>query len=142
MSESLTIGKLAKATGVGVETLRFYERRGLLPEPPRTRAGYRLYPCDAVQWVRFIRRGKALGFSLAEISELLALRVRPGVTCERVRALAETKRADIELRIHELERMHRALGRLAAECAGSGPTADCPIIDALEHEPSFESNET
>jgi MerR family mercuric resistance operon transcriptional regulator len=124
-----------------VETLRFYERRGLLPEPPRTHAGYRLYPCDAIQRVRFIRRGKALGFSLAEIAELLALKVRPGVTCERVRVLAETKRADIERRIHELERMHQALGRLAADCTGSGPTTDCPIIDALEHEPLPGSDE-
>lgn len=130
----LTIGKLAKAADVGAETLRFYERKGLLPAPPRTDGGYRVYPDDAVNRVRFIRRAKHLGFSLAEIGDLLALSVRPGVGCDRVRARAEGKQAEILARIRELERMHRALGRLAAACSGRGPATECPIIDALERE--------
>ena len=85
---ALTIGRLANASGVGVETIRFYEREGLLPEPPRKRSGYRQYPADAVARVLFIRRAKELGFTLKEITELLKLRVDPDTSCADVRALA------------------------------------------------------
>jgi len=82
--ESMTIGKLAKRAGVGVETIRFYERKGLLPEPPRRYSGYREYPESAIDRVRFIRRAKELGFTLKEIGELLELRIRPGTTCRQM----------------------------------------------------------
>ncbi|MBK6517999.1 MAG: MerR family DNA-binding protein [Polyangiaceae bacterium] len=134
MKESLTIGGVAKGAEVGVETVRFYEREGLIPEPPRRRSGYRQYPADTVRRVRFIRRAKELGFTLKEISELLSLRVDPRTTCAEVRALARTKIEDVDQRIHELERMKAVLERLARACRGTGPTSECPILDALDAE--------
>ncbi len=135
MADTLTIGQLAKAAGVGVETLRFYERKGLLPPPPRTRSGYRRYPADAVARVRFIRRAKELGFSLAEIRELLAMRIDPGRSCADVRAIARAKIADVEAKIADLTRMRAVLRRLARACPGKGPVAACPIVDALDTAP-------
>ena len=135
MGDSLTIGQLAKAAGVGVETLRFYERKGLLPPPPRSRSGYRRYPADAVARVRFIRRAKELGFSLAEIRELLAMRVDPGRSCADVRAVARAKIADVEAKIADLTRMRAVLRRLARACPGEGPVSACPIVEALDTVP-------
>jgi MerR family transcriptional regulator, copper efflux regulator len=130
--QGLTIGKVAKAANVGIETLRFYEREGLIAEPPRRRSGYREYPPDTVRRVQFIRRAKELGFSLKEIAELLSLRVAPSTTCADVRAVARDKISDIETKLAELERMKAALERLARACRGKGPTSECPILDALD----------
>ncbi len=130
----LRIGQLATATDVGVETLRFYERRGLLAEPPRRRSGYRQYPREAVARVRFIRRAKELGFTLRQIGELLQLRVDPDKSCADVRAVAKAKIADVEARIDDLGRIKAALERLARACRGKGPTSECPILDAIERE--------
>jgi MerR family mercuric resistance operon transcriptional regulator len=130
----LTIGKLAKAAGVGVETIRFYEREGLLPEPRRKRSGYRQYTPDAVARVLFIRRAKELGFTLKEITELLGLRVDPDKSCADVRALARAKIVDVERKMADLVRIKSALDRLAKACRGKGPTSECPILDALEVE--------
>ena len=130
--ESMTIGKLAKRAGVGVETIRFYERKGLLPEPPRRYSGYREYPESAIDRVRFIRRAKELGFTLKEIGELLELRIRPGTTCRQISDQATAKIADIEEKIRSLEAMRSALEKLAADCPASGPTSECPILGALE----------
>lgn len=129
---SMTIGVVAKRAEVGVETVRFYERKGLIVQPPRQHSGYRQYPQDTPDRVRFIKRAKELGFSLKEIRELLELRITPGATCDRVRRHAEAKIADIEERIRSLQRMKQALDGLAAACAGNGPVSDCPILDALE----------
>jgi len=129
-----TIGQVAKQAGVGVETIRFYERSGLLKEPPRNSSGYRVYPADTVARVMFIRRAKDLGFTLNEIADLLALRVDTNTTCADVKARAETKIAGIKERIRELKRMKRALAMLAASCHGSGPASECPILEALEEE--------
>ncbi|HHQ47612.1 MAG TPA: MerR family transcriptional regulator [Acidobacteria bacterium] len=129
--ETMTIGRLARAAGVGVETIRYYERKGLIPEPPRTYSGYRKYPEEAVTRLRFIRRAKDLGFTLREIGELLELRADESTTCDVVRARAAAKVADIEERIRSLEAMKTALERLAAECPASGPAKECPILDAL-----------
>src|SRR5919199_5139981 len=93
---ALTIGQIARRAGVGVETVRFYERQGLLEEPARKESGYRQYPEDVVARLRFIKRAKELGFSLKEIKELLALRVDPATTCAEVKARAQAKVADIE----------------------------------------------
>ena len=133
----LTIGQLAQQAGVGIETVRFYERQGLLEEPDRRASGYRQYPPDVVARLRFIRRAKELGFTLKEIKELIALRLDPGATGADVRRQAEAKLADIAAKIRDLERMQAALRRLTTACHGHGSLAGCPILDALdtlEHE--------
>ena len=131
---ALTIGKLASAAGVGVETIRFYEREGLLPKPPRKRSGYRQYPPDTVARVMFIRRAKELGFTLKEITELLELRIDPDKSCADVRALAKAKIVDVEEKMADLARIKGALEKLAKACRGKGPTSECPILDAIEKE--------
>lgn len=129
---SLTIGALAKQAGVGVETVRFYERRGLVRRPARPRLGSRSYPEDAIGRIRFIRNAQSLGFSLQEIKELLALRVTPGTSCAALRSRAAAKAADVERRLAELKRIHTALGRLVATCPGRGALANCTILEALD----------
>lgn len=129
---SLKTGELAKQAGVNVETLRFYEREGLLAEPPRRASGYREYPPDAVQRIRFIRRAKELGFTLREIKGLLELRVDPDTTCAEVREHAAEKIADVKQKISDLKTIERALNKLMNTCRGSGPIDDCPILKHLE----------
>ncbi|MHC4879943.1 MAG: MerR family transcriptional regulator [Planctomycetota bacterium] len=131
-SGSLSIGQLAKRAGVGVETVRFYEREGLLVEPQRRQSGYRQYQSDTVDRLLFIRRAKELGFTLKEIKELLSLRVDEEKTCADVRQQAEAKIADIEDRIRSLQRMKRALVKVTKQCSGSGPTSECPILESIE----------
>jgi Cu(I)-responsive transcriptional regulator len=124
------ITETAREAGVNTQTLRYYERRGLLPRPPRRGAGYRDYPADAVRIVRFIKNAQALGFSLDEIEELVRLRgVRRGER-QKVRAIAERKIADIDRKIAQLQSMRDALDQLAASCRHGG-AAECPIIEAL-----------
>src|SRR5919106_6046 len=101
----MTIGQVAKHAGVGVETVRFYERRGLLDAPPRRASGYRQYSPDVVRRIQFIKRAKDLGFSLREICELLSLRVDPDTTCDEVKQRAEAKIADIKTKLRDLRRM-------------------------------------
>ena len=128
------ISQTAKAAGLNAQTLRYYERRGLLPKPPRRGSGYREYPADAVQIVRFIKRAQELGFSLDEVEELVRLRgVRKGER-HRVRAIAERKIADIDEKIAQLQSMRDALDQLVDSCHHGGP-AECPIIDALNQDP-------
>jgi len=129
----LTIGRVARSAGLAIDTVRYYEREGLLEKPARTASGYRHYTADAVARLSFIRQAKELGFSLSEIKELLALRVTPGKSCADVRARAEAKIVDVDQRISQLNRMKRALVKLAAACSGRGPTSECPILDALEN---------
>ena len=131
---SLTRGQLARASEVGIETIRFYEREGLLAEPPRRRSGYRQYPPGAIARVRFIRTAKELGFTLKEISELLELRVDPDKSCADVRALAKSKITNVEEKIADLEHIKSALQKLTRVCRGKGPTSECPILDAIEGE--------
>ncbi len=130
--EGLSIGQLARKSGVNVETIRYYERRGLLPAPPRGRSGYRHYSPRDIQRVRFIKRAQRLGFTLKEVSELLQLKVDPQTTCADVRRRAEIKMAEIDQRILELHAMRQALSKLATSCPGSGPSAECPILDVLD----------
>ena len=130
----LTIGKVASRAGIGIETIRFYEREGLIAEPPRRESGYRQYPEDAVSRLRFIRHAKELGFSLKEIKELFALRVDPETTCKEIRERAQAKIGDIEDRIRALQRMKLALTALVASCRGRGPVSECPILDALDQD--------
>jgi Hg(II)-responsive transcriptional regulator len=134
--ETLTIGQLAKQAGVNVETVRYYERRSLLPEPPRTAAGYRQYSAEALRRIGFIRRAQELGFTLQEIGGLLALRVEPEANCDAVEGQAEDAIARIEEKITQLERMRGALHDLAAACRARESSSDCPILEALEQEGS------
>jgi len=128
----LTIGKVAKLSGVGVETVRFYEREGLIPDPPRRESGYRQYPEETVSRIRFIKRAKELGFSLKEIKELLFLSSDPSATCGDIRKRAKSKIADIDARIQTLRKMKIALSQLTATCSGIGPTTECPILETLK----------
>jgi len=128
----LTIGKVAKLSGVGVETVRYYQRRGLIDQPPQAKSGYRQYPADVVRRIKFIRRGKQLGFSLREIHELLRLRVEPGYSCADIKKRVKDKITDVDRRIEELSKIRKALENLAGECSGRGPTSQCPIMDALD----------
>lgn len=128
----LTIGQVAKRAGVNVETVRFYEREGLIGKPQRRTTGYRQYGPDVIRRIRFIKRAKDLGFSLREIGELLSLRVSRGNGCEDVKARAVGKIEDIDGKIAVLARMRLALEKLSAACVGRGPVSECPILDALE----------
>lgn len=134
----LTIGKVARLTEVGVETIRFYEREGLIDPPPRRPSGYREYPEDAIRRIRFIRRAKELGFTLKEIKELLNLRVDPGspATCDAVRALAEEKLADVRARIQALTRLEAILSQLVQDCCNRSVASNCPILSAMDEEES------
>jgi len=135
-SANLTIGKLARQGGVNIQTIRYYERVGLIPKPNRTSSGYRLYNEEAVRRLGFVRKAQILGFSLHEIDELLSLRMRPGVTCADIRMRARQKIATVEEKIAELTRIRGALAKLATACRGEGPTSECPILEALDADPS------
>lgn len=128
----LTIGAVAKQAGVNIDTLRYYERQGVVVKPPRTDSNYRAYPEETVRRVRFVKRAQELGFSLKEIKGLLALRATRGARCEDVRQQALRKIEDIEDKIRSLQAMKAALGKLADECASTrGPVSDCPILESL-----------
>lgn len=128
----LTTGQLAKKANVNVETIRYYERRGLIPEPLRSESGYRRYSQDSIARIQFIKRAKELGFSLKEVSELLSLRVDPNTNCADVKRMAEVKITDIKEKIHALQRIKEALTKLRESCKGSGPASKCPILEALD----------
>lgn len=127
----LKIGIVAKEAGVNLQTIRYYERRGLLPKPPRTSSNYRAYPADAVLLVRFIKRAQELGFTLKEIKELIALRDGRRRPRSEVRAVAETKMRDVDQKLTRLQAVRNALHSLIETCAcGTGRLA-CPILEAL-----------
>jgi MerR family copper efflux transcriptional regulator len=128
----LTICEVARQAGVGVETVRFYERQGLLEEPERRASGYRQYDQEAVAVLRFIRRAKELGFTLKEIKGLLTLRLNASATRAEVRQKAKAKVTDIEARIADLQRMRDVLAKLIKKCHGGGTATGCPILEALQ----------
>lgn len=129
--DSLRTGEVAEQAGVNVETLRFYEREGILPEPPRRTSGYREYPPGTVNLIRFIKRAQELGFSLREVKELLSLRNVPRRAAKRASRLVESKIAEIDHKIRDLNAMREALDDLRCACdANSSPSA-CPIIESL-----------
>lgn len=128
---ALTIGQVAKAAQVHVETMRYYERRGLVPRPPRNASAYRHYPENTVTRVRFVRHAQTLGFSLDEILELLSLRAAPKARCADVRRRAEAKLREIDMKIRALRAMQRTLTRLVSQCDGHLPASECPILEAL-----------
>jgi Hg(II)-responsive transcriptional regulator len=125
-------GEVAARAGVNVQTLRYYERRGLLPEPDRRESGYRVYGAEAVRTVRFIKRAQGLGFDLRDAEVLLALAAGGPDNCDAARELAEAKIAELDRRLADLERMRESLGRLAATCARPRSERDCPLLDSIE----------
>lgn len=128
--KSLTIGKLAAASEVSADTIRFYEREALLPFPVRSPSGYRLYDSGAVSRLRFIRRAKQLGFTLDEIRSLLALSDQDAPSA-RIKQLTDDKLRSVESKIRDLQNMRDALKQLSQRCDGQGHAHACPIIDAL-----------
>ena len=129
MGAELTIGKLAKAAGVTIETIRYYQRRDLLDEPPKPLGGHRRYAPEQAKRVRFIKRAQALGFTLDEIGALLLLDV--ACACTETRALASHKLTLIEQKMADLEAMRQVLGGLVQQCDADSDGAACPIIDVL-----------
>ena len=135
---TLTIGNVARLTGIGVETIRFYEREGLINKPPRRKSGYRDYPVETVSRIRFIKRAKELGFALKEIKEILSLRIDPETTCNDIQKRAVTKIKDIDERIQSLLSIKNALMNLSENCKVNEPISECPILDFLESENSHD----
>ncbi|MHB1298058.1 MAG: MerR family transcriptional regulator, partial [Gemmatimonadaceae bacterium] len=128
----VTIGELARRARVNVQTVRYYERRGLLAEPPRRDSGYRDYDEGTLDRLRFIRRAQELGFTLTEIGELLAIRLDPETTAADVKGRATRKIEEIDAKLRDLERIRHALSHLAGQCRGGhGPTGDCPLLEEL-----------
>jgi Hg(II)-responsive transcriptional regulator len=131
--DKLRTGEVAARAGVNVQTLRYYERRGLLHEPERRRSGYREYPAETVRVIRFIKRAQELGFTLTEVEDLLRLREDEGASCAEVQTAAEMKIGDIEQKIQSLRAMRRALRALVRSCAtGDLLARECPILEALD----------
>ncbi|MEU4195691.1 MerR family transcriptional regulator [Kribbella sp. NPDC026611] len=124
--------QLAEQAGVNTETLRYYERRGLLDEPPRTAGGYRDYPADAVELLRFVKRAQELGFILDEVAELLHLNTGGPTSCDTARALATSRKADLDARIADLQRMSASLGALITTCDLPRADRTCPLLQAIE----------
>jgi MerR family mercuric resistance operon transcriptional regulator len=133
-TRTLTIGLVARRAGVGVETVRFYERQGLIEEPPRRLSGYREYDEEVVSRLGFIRRAKDLGFTLKEIKELLSLRRDPATSAADVKRRAEAKIADIESNIRSLQKMKKALTKLTSACRCHDTSVECPLLHALDGE--------
>ena len=132
--DRLTIGEVAKQAHVCIETLRYYERTGLVVSPPRSESNYRLYPQETVRRVQFIKRAQQLGFSLKEITELLALRATPQTPCADIRTRTLAKITAIEEKIRVLHAMKHALTQLVAACPGQGEITVCPILASFDIE--------
>ena len=128
----MRIGDVAARAGVNKQTLRYYERRGILVEPKRSRSGYREYPDDTVRLIRFIKRAQELGFTLAEIEELVMLRRTNRKQRSKVRELAAAKMRDIDQKLERLQAMRSALGVLVEDCTCGAETLTCPILEALD----------
>lgn len=133
MTNPLTAGKAAREAGVNVETLRYYERRGLLPRPVRSASNYRLYTPETIRMLRFIKRAQELGFSLTEISGLLRLRGSPAARGKDVRSRALAKVREIDRRLSSLRDIRNALLKMARTCPGKGPLSSCPIMHAMDN---------
>jgi Hg(II)-responsive transcriptional regulator len=124
---SMKIGEVAKRARTGIETIRFYEREGLLVEPKRRPSGYRQYDETTVERLEYIRRAKELGFTLAEIRDLLELSFA-GSSCDHIRERAEAKITDIQTKIRSLQQMKRSLGEIVDRCRAKNSTEDCPLV--------------
>ena len=130
--KTMTISNAARQAEVGIETIRFYERRGLIEQPPKpVGSGFRVYPEETVQRIRFIRQAQEIGFSLREIDELLSLRADPAADSSDVRERAINKRNEVEHKIEHLQQIHAALEELISACPGKGALRQCSIMEAL-----------
>ena len=138
MQQTLTIGKLAKKANVSIDSIRFYERRGLLAEPTRTESNYRRYPLEAAARLRFIKKAQSLGFSLNEIKDLMELQHDPAASKADVKERTEEKIRTIQEKIQDLTRILAALEQLDESCDGYGPVTECPILKALATDDSHE----
>ena len=138
-AKTFRIGELAKWTHVPVDTIRYYEKLGLLAPAVRTRSGYRSFERDSAERLRFIRHAQDLGFSLEEIGELLELKLEAGGSCDEVRGRASERLAVIERKLAHLEGMRDALAALVAACESREPTAECPLLEALDQEDDDEA---
>ena len=128
---TMTIGAIARKAGVGVETVRFYEKKGLIAKPRKPMRSFRDYPADTARRIRFIRQAQEVGFSLAEIAELLALSADPGADCADVRARAKAKLDEVTAKIANLDRVAEVLRRLVTVCPGRGALDGCSILEAF-----------
>ena len=131
----LSIGKLSQQSGVNIETIRYYEKIGVMPAPGRNAGGFRIYEPDHLKRLSFVRRGRQLGFSLDEIRNLLRLVDGHGHTCAEVHALMLSHLAEIRRKIMDLRRLQRAMAEMAARCSGES-VPECPIVDALFDAPA------
>jgi len=129
--DTLAIGQLAKQAEVNLETIRYYERRGLISEPPRNQSGHRRYPLETLKKIQFIKRSQALGFSLNEILSILELRMTPDSTCADMQSRVSEKIKTVEEKIVELNQIKKALRRMLDKCSGTGPIGHCPILEEL-----------
>lgn len=129
--DKLSIGEMARQANVHIETIRYYERRGLLAVPRRNKSGHRQYSAEAVRRTEFIKRCQSLGFSLNEIQEILELRITPESTCADMQLRVTEKLAGVDRKIDELARIRSALSRLLKKCSGKGPIGNCPILEEL-----------
>jgi MerR family transcriptional regulator, mercuric resistance operon regulatory protein len=127
-------GEVAERAGVNVQTLRYYERRGLIGQPPRSLSGYRAFPAATVETVRFVKRAQELGFTLEEIGDLLELAAGGPQECDAARAMAQTRGSELHRRIADLERMRDSLAELITTCDRPRPDRRCPLLRALHTE--------
>lgn len=130
--KSMKIGEVSKRSGVGIETIRYYEREGLLQEPQRRPSGYRQYDESTISRLDYIRRAKELGFTLAEIRELLELSSAAHAGCNRIRQRAEAKIANIESKIRNLQNIKRSLRRIMQQCKTNSSLRDCPLVHSAQ----------
>lgn len=126
------IGEVARRADVNKETVRYYEKRNLIPEPDRRRSGYRIFTQRHIDQIKFIKRAQELGFTLSEIKELLELRVDEDTTCSEIKEEAQQKYQDVSEKIEDLMRIKKTLTNLIDSCSEDGPVGDCPILEALE----------
>ena len=134
------IGEVTRRVNVNKETVRYYEKRGLIPKPDRRRSGYRIFTQRHIDQIKFIKRSQKLGFTLKEIKELLDLRMDEDTTCSEIRSEAQRKYQDVVEKINDLKRIKSTLTDLIDSCSGSGPKGDCPILEALEGESNTGEN--
>jgi len=128
-----SIGQIAKKSGISVDTIRYYEKEGLLEKPQRKDSGYRQYNDDVIERLSFIRQAKSLGFTLTQINELLSLEVKKGTTSKDIKNIAQSKLKDIEEKIKMLKKMQKILKELVTQCSGKGPVEQCPILNAIKN---------
>lgn len=135
-SEAITykIGEVARRAKVNKETVRYYEKRGLIPRPDRRRSGYRIFTQRHIKQIKFIKRAQELGFTLSEIKGLLELRMSENTTCSDIKREAQQKYQDVVEKIEDLQRIKNTLTGLIDSCAGEGPKGECPVLEALEGE--------